>query len=326
MSTAPAERANVRIVTDEADAVLAILDTRASGGTIPEEAWQRVLSSEGYVRLKRRELAMKREFTDEAFRAFVQSPELLTRRAELRDTVESMRRMDVTRPAARALAYLPRGAFIRATVYPVIKPRTNSFVFEQEAIFVNVAAQPAERFEETLAHEMHHIGYRTACPPPGVDTALSSLTPPKQALRTWLSAFGEGLAAFAAARGDVGAAYATAEADVREAWLRGTADLSSNMSQVEQFFLDVLDERVTGDHIDKRAYEFFGVVGPWYTVGGRMSAIIEEELGRDTLIAAFCDQRNLLATYNEAAAAQERRTGEKLPRWNERLTRAFAER
>jgi hypothetical protein len=36
----------------------------------------------------------------------------------------------------------------------------------------------------------------------------------------------------------------------------------------------------------------------------------------------MCDQRKLLATYNRAAAIYEKRTGEKLPRWSQRLVKA----
>ena len=54
-----------------------------------------------------------------------------------------------------------------------------------------------------------------------------------------------------------------------------------------------------------------------------MARTIEEELGRDALIAAFCDQRTLLGTYNRAAEAHERRTGERLPRFDDRLIHAL---
>ena len=50
----------MRLVTDEADAVLAILAKRAAGAPIAETDWRRLYSSEGYTRLKRREEAMKR--------------------------------------------------------------------------------------------------------------------------------------------------------------------------------------------------------------------------------------------------------------------------
>jgi hypothetical protein len=199
----------------------------------------------------------------------------------------------------------------------VIKPRENSFVFERSAIFLYVEEQPAARFEETVAHEMHHIGYGTACSPPEVEALTASLPPPKAALQKWLGGFGEGFAVLAAAGGPKGSPYAAATPDVRAAWSRGDASFEADLRTVESFYLDVLDGRLTGDGIDKRGFEFFGLVGPWYTVGWKMARTIEEELGHDALIAAFCDQRTLLGTYNRAAAMRG------LPRFSERLVTAF---
>src|ERR671927_436895 len=69
---------------------------------------------------------------------------------------------DANRAARRALAYLPKNAYIRAKIYPVIKPRENSFVFEVKtdpAIFLYLdPAVGQKKFENTLAHELHHIG------------------------------------------------------------------------------------------------------------------------------------------------------------------------
>ena len=51
----PAEgRVQVRIVSDEADAVLDILDKRAESAEVTAADWQKLLSSEGYRRLKKR--------------------------------------------------------------------------------------------------------------------------------------------------------------------------------------------------------------------------------------------------------------------------------
>lgn len=309
-------RTNVRIVTDEADAVLAILDARAAGRTIADADWQRVFATEGYVRLKKREQAMQRPFEDEAFRTFAMSPELLAKRDILTRALERTKHADLSQAAARALAYLPRTATITASIYPVIKPRQNSFVFEGNAIFKYLDDEPLARFEETAAHELHHIGYATACSAP-------SFTGPRGALSKWTSAFGEGFAVLAAAGGPGGDPYLSAAPDVRAAWLSGQKTYAADFARLASFFDDVLDEKVTGDEIDKRAFEFFGLVGPWYTVGWKMAVTIEEELGRDAVIAAFCDQRTLFATYNRAAAAHETRTGESLPRWSERLAGAL---
>jgi hypothetical protein len=50
-----APRAQTRLVTDEADAVLAILAKRAAHQAITDAEWNRVFTSEGYVRLQKRE-------------------------------------------------------------------------------------------------------------------------------------------------------------------------------------------------------------------------------------------------------------------------------
>src|SRR5436305_484202 len=153
----------VHFVPDEARAVLAVLDLRAARQPIPDVAWQKLFASEGYMRLKKRELSMHRAFDEETFRKFVMSDDLLARRGQLAHTLDDWLAADLHRAAGLALAYLPPNTAIRATVYPVIKPAKNSFVFEQSAIFMYVDAVPREEFEATIAHEMHHIGYASAC-------------------------------------------------------------------------------------------------------------------------------------------------------------------
>ncbi len=306
-------RANVRIVTDEADAVLAILDARAAGRTVREADWQRVFRSEGYVRLQKREHSMGRQFENDAFRRFALSPELLAKRMKLRGALAQIRRADVSAIAQRAFAYLPPDATIEASIYPVIKPRENSFVFEGNAIFKYLEDEPQARFVETVAHELHHIGYASTC------SSAEEPPSPRRAMHKWLSAFGEGYAVLAASGGLHGQPYAAFDPKVREAWKSGLANRDAEFARVESFFNEVLDERLKGNEVDKRAFEFFGIVGPWYTVGWRMAVTIEEELGRTALIDAFCHIETLLATYNRAAAAHEKRTGERLPRWSARL-------
>src|SRR3990172_11772713 len=152
--TAQSPRLQVRLVTDEADAVLAILEARAARSPIPESDWQRLFQSEGYQRLKRREASLERAFEDSAFRSFVLSPELQQKRAALRQALAAWVTVDLTSAARHAFAYLPDAASIRVKVYPSIKPRSNTFVFETRtdpAIFfyLDPAVSPA-KFENTL--------------------------------------------------------------------------------------------------------------------------------------------------------------------------------
>lgn len=146
---------NVRLVTDEAEAVLLILNKRKANQRITDANWQKVFESEGYVRLKQRETAMKRSFEDADFKTFVLSDSLAMRAQSLAETLDRWKRADTTGAARLALAYLPNGAQIKAKIYPVIKPRDNSFVFDLKtdpAIFLYLdPAVSREKFENTLA-------------------------------------------------------------------------------------------------------------------------------------------------------------------------------
>jgi hypothetical protein len=164
----PTPRATVTIITDEADAVLVILAKRRANQPITDADWQRLFATEGYVRLKKRETAMRRSFEDQDFRTFVLGDSLLDRAPLLAATPARWKSADAMRAASLALAYLPKQARIRAKIYPVIKPRENSFVFDLQtdpAIFLFLdPSMSKEKFENYLAHELHHVGYGTACP------------------------------------------------------------------------------------------------------------------------------------------------------------------
>src|SRR4029077_14670794 len=68
------DRIDLRSDASEADAVLAILTKQDQHQRVTDADWQKLFSSEPYIRLKKRESAMHREFTDEGFRKFVLSP------------------------------------------------------------------------------------------------------------------------------------------------------------------------------------------------------------------------------------------------------------
>lgn len=304
---------SVHFVADEAHAVLAILDLRAAKKPVPDKAWETLFASEGYVRLKKREQSMHREFEDGEFRKFVMSDELLARRESLQHTLDDWLAADLNHAAALALAYLLPDAKIAATVYPVIKPKTNSFVFERNAIFMYVEDISREQFESTIAHEMHHIGYGSSCKEPERKPLPDNL----KMLEKWISAFGEGFATLAAAGGPNG--VVRYKPDVRAEWDREVPRYDANFADLVTFFESVRSGKLAGDAADKRAFEFFGLVGPWYTVGWKMAVVIEKTLGRDALIAAMCDHRHFFATYNKAVKA----SGESLPLWPESLVAAF---
>ena len=98
------------------------------------------------------------------------------------------------------------------------------------------------------------------------------------------------------------------------------ARTNQDLEEVQSFFLDVLDQKLkSDDEIQEKAYSFFGVQGPWYTVGWRMAVTIEQEFGRPALIDCICDKKRFLAKYNEAAARKNRTSAEKLPLWSEKF-------
>ena len=327
LAAGPQSRVNIRIITDEADAVLAILVKRKANQTLTDSDWQRVFSSEGYVRLKQRETSMKRSFEESDFKTFALSAELLSRADALTKTLQDWKTADATHAAQLALAYLPKLAHINAKIYPVIKPRQNSFVFDvatDPAIFLYLdPTVNKQKFENTLAHELHHIGYGTACPAKEVSDQIEHLPKNTQTVIRYIGAFGEGFAMLAAAGGPNIHPHAVSEAKDRARWDRDVENFNGDLKKVEQFFLDVLADKLTEDQINKTVGEFFGEQGPWYTVGWKMCVLIEKTFGRRALIDAMCDQRKLLPLYNQAAASYNRRHHDSLATWSPALIEAI---
>ncbi len=315
-------RVQLRFDTSQAEAVLAIVAKRQAGQPITERDWQRLFATEPYQRLKRREAELQRTFTDETFQQFVLSDDLARRAAELRHTLDQWRSRDLQASARRVLAYLPPQARIRATVYPVIKPQTNSFVYDTRgdaAIFLYLdPEQSAAKFENTVAHELHHIGFASIAQQS--DSIAADLSGNVRTAVEWMGAFGEGFAMLAAAGDPDTHPHAVSLAEERARWDRDIANLKQDLRTLEDFFLDVIDGSLpTDDEVRQRAFSFFGVQGPWYTVGYRMAVVVERRYGRATLIACMVDPRQLLARYNAAAAELNAQGGELLALWSLQL-------
>ena len=321
--TAKKSAVNVKMITDEAEAVLSLLEKRKADRQISEDDWRRLFQSEGYVRLKRRELGMKRSFEDADFKTFVLSDALLERAPGLASTLAKWKQSDMTHAARLALAYLPKGARISAKIYPEIKPRENSFVYDIDtdpAIFLYLDPKKTkEKFESDVAHEMHHIGYGTACPTKKTTDEIDRLPKNSQTVVTWVRAFGEGFAVLAAAGGPDVHPHAASPAEERARWDRDITNFNDDLKRVERFFLDVLENRLTGDEVETQARTFYGTQGPWYTVGWKMAVVIEKTYGRRKLVECICDVRQLLPTYNRAAQELNRRSHAKLALWSDSL-------
>ncbi len=315
-----ADRVALRLDTSEADSVLAILDERSAGKPVSDASWRRLFECEPYVRLKRREESFHAGFSDDDFKKYVLSEDLARRRAELESALSKWKAADLNAAARRALAYLPDQAVIRAAVYPVIKPKSNSFVVETATnpaifLFLDPAVAPA-KFENTVAHELHHIGFASV-----TEGEKAASGPPRlAAAREWLGAFGEGFAMLAAAGSPDMHPHAASPAKDRERWDRDMANFNRDLKALEAFFLGALDGKLDSrEKIDAAGIKFFGEQGPWYTVGYEMAVVVERREGRAALIACMADPRKLLAAYDRDAAELNSKSGKKLALWSPEL-------
>jgi len=321
-------RIEIRPDFSEAEAVMAILAKRSAALTITDLDWEALFKTEPYQRLKKREAGMHRDFTDDEFRRFVLSSDLLGQRNALLRTLEEWKQADLQAAGRRVLPYLPSEAVIRTKVFPVIKPMHNSFVFEADtdpAIFLYLdPAVSLASFENTVAHEMHHIGLGST--DKAYEQKLASLPAAARQVALWMGAFGEGEAMLAAAGGPDVDPVASSREELKQNWARGKREFNENLTKVNDFFLQVLNGKLQGEAVDQRAFEFFGLQGPWYTVGYQMAVIVEKRYGREVLIDCMRDHRLLLAKYNAAADELNlsRQQGDKLAVWSAEILAATA--
>ena len=322
------DRLQLRFDPSEAEAVLAIVAKHQAGRPVADDDWQQLFATEPYQRLKRRETALHTPYalSDSEFKLFVLSDSVVAAAPALRQTLDAWKRADLRASAARAFAYLPADARIRAKVYPVIKPGINSFVYETStdpAIFLYLDPDvPGPGFENTVAHELHHIGYATVSA--RGDSAIAALAPDAHAAAEWVAAFGEGFAMLAAAGGPDVHPHAVSAAAERARWDRDMANFGPDLLKVQQFLLDIIAGKLKTEADRARVgYSFFGVQGPWYTVGWKIAVTIEHRFGRARLIDCMLDPRRVLAVYNQAAAEQNAAGGERLPLWSPDLLQAL---
>jgi Putative zinc dependent peptidase (DUF5700) len=312
-------RISLTLDTAEAEAILHMLDLRFAKRPVTDHDWQKLFSTEPYQRLKQREASMKRDFTDADFQKFVMSDDLLARRAALAKTLAQWKKVDLNVAAQHVLAYLPTNATIRAKIFPVIKPKTNSFVWEPKtnaAIFLYLdPQQSAAKFENTVAHELHHIGFASVAS--DNDKNFDGLSPEAKATAQWMGGFGEGLAMLAAAGSPDVHPHANSSPEERGRWERDMADFNTDLKKVEAFFFDILNGKLKSeDQQNDVGFTFFGEQGPWYTVGYKMAWLVEKRFGRAKLIECMLDNRKLLALYNQAAAEM---SSQRLELWSPEL-------
>ncbi|MEZ5306050.1 MAG: DUF5700 domain-containing putative Zn-dependent protease [Pyrinomonadaceae bacterium] len=286
-----AQNKSIVFETDEAETALSILDSLARGESVEIDAWNKLYKTDGYLRLKEREHSMKREFEDDSFRAFLTADEIRSKRQTLRQTLAAWCTADLSQSRKLALRYLPPKTTIRATVYPVIKPKTNSFVFDLErnpAIFLYLDPEiTPDKMSNTIAHELHHVGFFNACTESEAEKSLSALSESKREAVRWLGAFGEGLAMLAAAGSPKVHPHRFSKPEERERWDNDIERFDSDLALVEAFLTDVALGKISEEQVTERAMYFYGVQGPWYTVGYKMAATIETRFGKRKLVSVI---------------------------------------
>ena len=315
-------RVQVTLDASEAEQVLAILGKRNQGRPITEADWSALFATEPYQRLKKREAAMRRDFSDDDFRKFVLTDEMAHQYGELARTLAAWKKADLRAGGMRVLQYLPAEATIRVKVFPEIKPKHNSFVFDVDtdpAIFLYLDPKVSEQeFDNTVSHEMHHIGLSST--DKLYNQKIASLPPASQKAAQWMGAFGEGLAVLAAAGEPNVPPNQYSSPEVQQNWERGMKDFDRDLKTLNDFFLQVLDGNLRDDAADQKAGTFFGdIQGPWYTVGYRMAVLLESRYGRPALIECMLDRRLLLARYNRAAEELNASGKEHLPLWTPKV-------
>ncbi len=320
------DRVQVNLDTTEAEQVLAILAKQKQSQPVTDADWHSLFSTEPYQRLKKREAAMHRDFSDDDFKKFVLSDELARGYDGLTRTLEAWRKADLRAAGLRVLQYLPDQAAIHVKVFPMIKPRPNSFVFDVDtdpAIFLYLNPKVSQQeFDNTVSHEMHHIGL--ASTDKLYDKKIETLPPPAQKVANWIGAFGEGLAILAAAGGPDVPPNQYSQLDVQQNWGRGMSTFNQDLGTLNEFFLEALDGRLKDDAVDKKASTFYGdIQGPWYTVGYKMAILIEKRYGRAALIECMVDRRLLLVRYNQVAGELNASGKEQLAVWSPEILKAL---
>ena len=325
-SPANSHRLALRVDTAEASAVLSMLVHRAKGEPISDSTWRALYALAGYQRLKERELSMQRSFADSDFVSFVLSDSLGRSAAALRRTLTKWSKIDLQSAAQRAMAYLPANARIQATIYIVIKPKTNSFVWDVErnpAIFLYLDPdKTSAQLANVVAHELHHIGFASVRQ--ASDSIRRTIPDSARVAADWIGAFGEGFAMLAAAGGASVHPHADSPLDDRVRWDRDLKHFNQDVGTLNAFFVDVLSHRLTStDAIGKVAITYYGVQGPWYTVGWRMAVLVEQASGRAELIQCMNNPLRLLQQYNAVASRYNRTHRDTVARWSDEFVNAL---
>ena len=323
---AAADASAIKLVLDpsEADQAIRIVEKERAGAPVTREDWSHLFATAPYRELKAREESMRRGFTDEEFKQFLSSPGARAQLDVWKRTVAGMKSANMVAIGKRDLDWLPAGATLSARVFPEIKPKPNSFVWRAEqsdapAIFLAVQEQSRDSFENTVAHELHHIGLNSL--ETRQDALQAGLSANVKLAMKWMGAFGEGEAMLAAAGSDDRHPHWEDDAVARARWDSDSMHFNADLKSVQDLLLDILDGKLTTDEaIQKRAAPFWGDQGAWYTVGYEMAVLVDKRFGRKSFDECLLDPRLLLSRYNEVGE-EANSQGASLATWSPELMR-----
>jgi len=309
---------DVRIVLDEAETALRLLRPARDSG---DQDWSQLWETEGFLRFEARQLAFGGTETRVRLREYLESEEARAKVELLEAALDQWRSIDLGAAAARARAYLPPGTPLQATIFPLVKRATNSFVHDLDvdpAIFIYINPERSRgELENTLAHELHHVGSVLGCAEPRGSEALKVGA---AAALSWMSGFGEGIATLAAAGGPGVHPHASGTTRAWAIWERDAARFADDVGRLGSFFAALSEERLESDAATAVGMEFINTddvpQGAFYTVGWRMAALVERTYGRARVIEGVCDPRALLSSYNEAVVANGLGGDARWPLWS----------
>lgn len=312
----------INFIYDEIEAVISIID-RGIDGSLYDTDWIRLFESQGYQLLKKRESKMGTPFTDEAFQTFMIT---LIKKKLIEPYQLSLRRfkdIDLNLIQKMVMAYLPEKSVFNTTVIPIIKPKKNSFVHRIEGeSYLFIYLEPNDlkaRLENKLIHELHHIGLDSVYDP----SKYFDLGVQAKKLIEWTNAFGEGFAMLAAAGGP-GYHPVPFDDEAGRVWDENIRNYQVDFDKIQQFLFNILEDKFQNEkELMEKGMELMmnnGGQGSWYTVGWRISVIIEEILGRTVLIKCMEDLRKFYFNYNQAVKIFNEKNHLKLPSWNKKIT------
>lgn len=349
---------SVNFIYDQVECVLKILGKMHNNETITQSDWEDLFLSKGYQWLAKRDDDMYeklkiKETNESDFKSFLLGEGQVSKyenflrshgiskssdiesfilERPLKDYENFLRAyklfksIDIERIILDTKNYLPKDAKIETYIIPVIKPLNNSFVHTIEntlVLFLNLTPDISkEKLENTLIHELHHIGFANVHKP----EKYKYLSEQAQMLIEWTTSFAEGFAMLAAARGPDNHPNKYYKIQ-KELWDVNIKRFNEDFSKIENFLLKILNEEFPdNEELYKEGFELMtnnGGQGSWYTVGWKVAVVIEKVEGKERLLECMSDLTKLYSTYNEAVITYNKKYNEELKSWSQKIIDAL---